>query len=177
MANCYQSLDQKPYESRYLYAETVIDRSVETVWPHVLHIGTWMSDHRLETIAGEPGGVGHFERVFPHDISSTVPQPHYHLYGVAEIIPLKYIALEIFPAKGGSYGVTRPSMGFDNIVVTDMGSSTKVTCIVIDVSPRVEEKSDISEVNSQREKDARTLHRLNHYFDNLRRLVSAVSNV
>jgi len=128
-----RSLDQKPHESHYVYVETIIDRPVEAVWPHALDIGSWMSAHRLETIAGEPMKVGHFERVHPRGLRAEVPLPHYHLYGIAEVIPLKLIALEVLPEKGGSYGEANEWVSFDSILFSNMGDRTKVTFLMVEV--------------------------------------------
>ena len=127
-----ESLDDRPYESIYVHVETVLDHPVERVWPHALNIGGWMSAHRLEAIAGEPGKIGHFERVHPRNLSDDVPLPRYHLYGIAEIIPFKLIALEVLPEQGGSYGVTREWMSFDSIILTDMGARTNLTFLLVD---------------------------------------------
>lgn len=128
----YGSLDEKPYDSFYLYVETTIDHPVDRVWPHVLSIGSWMSAHRLQTVAGESGRVGHFERVYPQ-LASEGPPPPYHLYGVAEIIPKQLIVLEVFPEKGGSYGNARERMSFNTISLIALGSRTKVGYQMIDV--------------------------------------------
>jgi hypothetical protein len=130
----YKSLHEKPYESIYLHVEATIDHPVEKVWPHALDIGSWMNAHRLETVAGEPGKVGHFQRVLPQGLGPEVPQPHYHLYGIAEIVPFKLIVLEVFPEKGGSYGKTRPKMCFDSINLTDLGGRTHVSYLLIEAN-------------------------------------------
>jgi hypothetical protein len=168
MANEYRSLDEKPYESHYLHAETIIDHPVEKVWPHVLNIGGWMSAHRLQTLAGEPGKVGHFERVYPHGLSATTGLPHYHLYCVAEIIPYKYIALEVFPEHGGSYGATREKMSFDGILLTDIGGKTKLVFLMVDVLKGRAERESVARRKKELE-GARGL--LEKYFENLKRLV------
>ena len=164
----YQRLDQRPYESHYLYVDTVIDHPVESVWPHALNIGSWMNAHRLATIAGKAGEVGHFERVFPKGVGPEVGLPHYHLYGVTAVVPLKYIALEVLPEKGGSYGDEKEWMSFDGILLTDMGSRTHVALLMIDV-----QMGRRSEEERQRRKqeiaEGRTL--VHQYFENLQQLV------
>jgi hypothetical protein len=171
MAAEYRSLDEKSYESRYLLLDTVIDHPVERVWPHALNIGGWMSDHGLETLAGEPGKVGHFERVFPKGLGDDIPRPHYHVYGVAEIIPMKYIALEVFRERGGSYGHTRDGMAFDNIVLTDLSGRTKLTFIQIEVHLGERQKNDEAWQQQLQRDEAIILERLRKYFDNLKQLV------
>lgn len=168
MTDQYERLDQKPYESLYLHAETIIDHPVRRVWPHVLNIGGWMSAHNLQTLDGKAGEVGHFERVLPKKLAPGTPPPHYHLYGVAEIIPHKLIALEVLPEKGGSYGKTRQYMSFDSILLTDLGERTHLTFLMIDVYAGRGEP-DFFTKRKEELKHARAL--LDQYFENLRRLV------
>jgi hypothetical protein len=171
MANTYENLDQRPYESHYLYAETIIDHPVKKVWPYALNIRSWMSDHRLETVNGETGRVGHFERVFPHGLTAETPQPHYHLYGVAEVIPFKCIALEVFPEKGGSYGNAKERTSFDCILLVDLGEKTKLIFLAIDVNMVRGEQKDIDFQKREETGDADGHQRLNRYFENLKQLV------
>lgn len=132
MADVYEKLDDKPYESCYVHLEKILDYPVEKVWPHALNIESWMNAHRLVTIAGEPGKVGHFQRVHPRGLGEEVPLPHYHLYGIAEIIPLKLIVLEVLLEKGGSYGKTRQKMTFDSIHFTDLGGRTQIVYLLVE---------------------------------------------
>jgi hypothetical protein len=170
IAHVYQVLNDKPYESLYFYLETTIDHPVEKVWPHALNIGSWMSDHRLETIAGEAGKVGHFERVFPRKLATDVPQPHYHLYGVAEIIPRKLIVLEVFNETGGSYGKTREKTSFDAIHLTDIdGNRTQVGFLMIDMNLGKGDKNFCARRKGEMEGIVRPM--IERYFENLRQLV------
>lgn len=164
----YRSFDDRPYDSHYLHAEATIDRPVEAVWPSALDIGSWMSDYRLETIAGEPGKAGFLQRVHPPGIGETVPQPHYHLYGIAHIIPLKLIVLEVFPEKGGSYGKAEEKLSFDSIVLNDIGNVTTINMVVVDAMMGSRRKDSLKDLQS---KEVATRERLLSYFDNLRRLV------
>ena len=164
----YGSLDQKPYDSDYVHAEVIIDHPVERVWPHALRIGSWMSAHRLETVAGEPGKIGHFERVFPRDLGPEVGLPHHSVYGIAHVIPLKYIALEAFPEKGGSYGETRQWMTFDSILLSEMAGRTRLIFLVIGVHMWKGSKEDLEQRQIKTE-GARKL--LSQYFENLKRLI------
>lgn len=171
----YKRLDEKPYESQYLCVETIIEYPVEKVWPHALQIGKWMTDHRLETLAGEAGKVGHFERVFMRGIGAEVPEPHYHLYGIAEIIPFKLIAMEVFPEIGGSYGKKREWVMFDSILFVDLGGRTHITFLLVDMqvgrgAGRHRKKMDDEEQEREVIRD-----RLGRFFDNLRQLVSDAS--
>lgn len=168
MTDGYQSLQEKPYESHYLYAETTIDHPVERVWPHALNIGGWMSAHRLETVAGQPGEVGHFERVYPRGVGRDVGFPHYHMYGLAHIVPLKYIALEVFPEKGGSYGNARPYISCDGILLTDVGGKTEITFLLVDVHLGM---GNTDSYDRRRNEIEASRSLLNQYFDNLRQLV------
>lgn len=173
MTNEYRSLADRPYGSLYLYVETIIDHPIEQVWPHALDIGSWMSAHRLETLAGERNKVGHFERVYPRGLGADVPLPHHHLYGIVEIIPHSLIALEVFPERGGSYGVTKPWMSFDNILLTDIGGRTKVVFLMIDAHLGAHDEA-YHQRRKQEVEAGRDL--INGYFDNLRRLVAAQTN-
>jgi hypothetical protein len=171
MTEPYRSLDQKPYDSYYFHAETVIDHPVAKVWPHALMIGRWMSDHRLETIAGKPGNVGHFERVHPHDLPPQTPSPRYHLYEVAQIVPFKSIVLEVFPERGGSYGDATEKTSFDAILLTDLGARTHLTFLAIDVDLQ-KTKPAAAEREKRAAKEQRMRERLHKYFDNLARQVA-----
>lgn len=166
----YTALNQKPYGSLYLYVESTIDCPIDVVWPHALNIGGWMTAHGLETVAGQHGQVGYFERVLPRDLSSQVPQPHHHLYGIAHVIPHRLIALEVFPEKGGSYGVTRPWMSFDGLLLTDLGGKTKIVFHMVDVHLG-EEDAEYSRRRADELEQARPM--IERYFENLKRLVEA----
>lgn len=168
MSDVYQHLSDKPYESMYMYGDTIIDHPVEKVWPHALNIGAWMSGHGLEPISGKPGQVGFFERVFSKDLGENVGKPHYHLYGIAEVIPYMMIALEVFPEKGGSYGNKMPRMSFDFILLARLGERTQVTFAMVDVALQ---KGDQSFQRDQQREHEEGRKRLEPYFNNLKRLV------
>ena len=161
--NTYASLEDKPYESHYLYVDTIIDHPVERVWKHAVKISTWMTDYRLVTLAGIAGEVGHFERVYPPGLAEGTPPPHYHLYGIAELIPNKCIFIEVFPERGGSYGKTREWLMFDNILLVDLGGRTKVIFFIIDVHPGRAAQPESHD-------DAVLRDRLERYFVNLKKL-------
>src|SRR5690606_23420456 len=113
--------------------ETVIDATIEEIWPHLVHIESWMSEYRLETLEGKAGEEGYFQRVFP-PVEDSMPPPHYHYYGIARIIPGKLVALETFREIGGSYGRTREGMNLDLITVTAIdGGRTKVSMLMVDI--------------------------------------------
>jgi hypothetical protein len=133
MPERYRSLDEKPFDSHYMWEEIDIDAPVETVFGFALRIGDWMDAHILESVDGVAGHVGHFERVFPRELPSGTGHPHHHVYGIAHIIPNRYIALEVMPERGGSYGETRPWTSFDGITLTDLGDAgTRVVFLLID---------------------------------------------
>lgn len=168
----YESLAAKPYGSEYLYVETILDHPVQKVWPHALHIGKWMTDHRMETLAGSPGTVGHFERVFPRGIAAEVPEPHYHLYGIAQIVPFKMIAMEVFPERGGSYGKTREWVMFDTILFTELGNRTHIGFLLVDMHLGHEAPKDPRKVQEEEKEREVMRDRLSRFFDNLKQLVS-----
>lgn len=168
----FERLDQKAYGSHYFYVETVIDQPIERVWQRALRISDWMTDHRLETIAGKTGEVGHFERVYACGIGPEVPQPHYHLYGIAEIIPLKCIALEVFPERGGSYGDAKPWVAFDSILFSEVAGGTRLVFLQIHVTlgGNNDGVDDAHAAERRKAEEATGRERLHRYFENLRRL-------
>lgn len=168
MTNEYRNLEDRPYGSLYLHVEAIIDHPLEKVWRQALDIGSWMSAHQLETIAGEPCRIGHFERVYPRGLGPDVPMPHHHLYGIVEIIPYRLIALEVFPERGGSYGVTKPWMSFDSILFTDLGNRTNVVFLMVDAHLG-EHDEDYHQRRKREVAAGRDL--IDGYFDNLRRLL------
>lgn len=170
MPTPYRRLDDKPYQSHYLLAECVLDFPVAQVWPHALRIGDWMSAHELRTLDGTPGTVGHFERVYPKDLGPEVGEPRYHLYGIAHLIPHKYIALEVLCEAGGSYGKPREWMSFDGILFTDMGASTQLTFLLIDAHMG-QASAEAYAARAAELESARPM--LEDYFENLRLLIEA----
>lgn len=167
MSATWSDLSHKPYKTHHFLTETVIDRSVEVVWPHVLQIGSWMTDHELETIAGEHGRVGHLERVWPRNLDEEIAEPRYHLYGIAKIIPERCVVLEVFPEKGGSYGnafYPPEFINFDAILLTDLGDRTQVSFFGIEVHAERDDAAD-TKVHDQ----------IQRYFENLRELCETPS--
>jgi hypothetical protein len=170
MAQAFRTLAQKPFASHYFYCDAVIDHPVERVWPHALNIASWMTDHRLETIDGASGHVGHFERVWAGDIDpATTPEPHYHLYGISQIVPHKLIVLEVFPEFGGSYGSMKDSVGFDAMVFTNLGDATSIAFVMIEVETGEDGNNDEAWAETQEI----ATERIRRYFDNLRELVES----
>lgn len=170
----FERLDQKPYGSQYFYEETIIEQPLERVWERALRISDWMKDHRLEPLAGKAGEIGHFERVYSCGIGPDVPQPQYHLYGIAEIIPLRCIALEVFPERGGSYGDAKRWVAFDSILFSEVDGGTRVAFLQVHVHPdgRSDVVDDPHAVERRKAEDATARKRLHRSFDNLRRLAS-----
>jgi hypothetical protein len=123
----YTSVDQRPFNTDYVWAEAVIGHPIETVWRHALDFPAWMfANHEWEPIAGETGKPGMLWRLWPrrHYVGDDCPAPHYHFVGIAKIIRHKLIAAEVWPEKGGSYGdrfVPPSYRGLDNILLTDLG--------------------------------------------------------
>jgi hypothetical protein len=167
MPEGYLSLEEKPYESHYLLVEALVGYPIEKVWPQALQIGKWMSGYRMETIHGRAGEIGHFEKVYSNAAAPGCPTPHHHYYGVAEIIPYKCIVLEVIPERGGSYGINRPRMSFDNIMFADLKERTNVQFLHIDVL--MGHATQDKDLERRRGLLAR---RLEGYFENLRRLVA-----
>lgn len=168
----YETLAQKPFESVHTYVDAVIDFPVEQVWAQAVHIGRWMTDHRLETIAGTSGEVGYFEKVVVVEADPKAPPPHYILYGIADLVPLKCISLEVFPEKGGSYGDPRRWINFDQILLTDLGSKTHVAVVILHVDvtvpPRAEQDRGVDWKELLRA-------RLTRYLQNLQAVVQAAN--
>ena len=172
MQEGYERLEQKPFESHYRYFETVVAQPVERVWPHALNIGGWMGDHRLEPLDGRPGEVGFFEKVIPHGLGAEFALPHHHLYGIADVVPYKQISLEVFAEKGGSYGIEREWIGFDTILLVDLGSSTKVIVLLLVVHLGQRPDASPSLAERQHAEDVATRAQLERYFNNLHCMVN-----
>lgn len=169
MTDRYRNLNEKPFGSEYLLIETIIDHAVDKVWPHALDIPAWMTDHRIEPLAGEPGKSGHLAQVFSCDVGPETPKPHYHLFGIAHVIPFKLIALEVFPEKGGSYGDAHEWIAFDSILFTEIMGSTRIAFLQIHVHQDHAPAKDAA----ARARDEQLMHeRLTRYFENLKRLVA-----
>ncbi|HEV8333106.1 MAG TPA: hypothetical protein VGQ22_16895 [Steroidobacteraceae bacterium] len=171
MSAAYEKLDQKPFGSHYRYFETTIARPVEKVWPHALNIGSWMTDHRMEPLSGERGTAGFCERVYAAGIAPETTLAHHHYYGIAAVVPYKYIALEVFPEVGGSYGDPREWIGFDGIVLVDLGGSTKVIVLLLIVDTKKPDRQPAPEHGVDSTEDA-TGVQLARYFANLKRLAA-----
>lgn len=165
----FLTLNDKPYETHYLYMETDIDAPIGRVWPHALNIGSWMSAHDLVSVSGEAGEVGHFERVYPRNLRADVPPPHHHVYGIAHLVPYKYIALEVMPEAGGSYGKTHPWVSFDGILLVDLGAATRLIFLFVEIHIGKGEFG-FHERHQKEVEAARDL--LETYFENLKRLVA-----
>jgi hypothetical protein len=170
VTGCYETLAQKPFESSYLYVDAVIGFPVEQVWAQAVHIGRWMTDHRLVTIAGEGGEIGHFERVYPQELAADVAEPRYHLYGIAALVPFKSISLEVFPENGGSYGKDRRWLMFDEILLADLGGRTHVAVLMIEIDLTAEPAEPAEGWQEP------TRLRMTRYLQNLQAVVQAANN-
>jgi len=54
VADVFRSLAEKPFDSDYLFVETVIDHPVERVWPHVVRFEAWATVAHSEPEKSEP---------------------------------------------------------------------------------------------------------------------------
>ena len=167
----YSRFSEKPYETTYTCFETTVDARIEHVWPCAVDIENWMSEYRLDTLDGERGKVGYFQRVYP-PVQPTMPPPHYHYYGIAELIPHKLIVLETFNEKGGSYGRTRPGMHLDLIILNDLGGvGTRVTLIMTEIGlGAAADATHVAHKPTDADR-ARWSARMDRYFENLKRQV------
>jgi hypothetical protein len=159
----YKDASERPFHSHHLYLETVVAHPVERVWPAAIDLPAWAANnHRYETIAGNPGELGHLFRLWPLQLNERAPTPRYHLAAVAKVIPLELFCLEVFPEQGGTPYIPADYRGFDNFVFTDLGDATKITILNIGTS------RDVLEVGASEEQRLAAFQR---HFDNLRRLV------
>jgi hypothetical protein len=166
MSDLYTSLEQKPFLSHYLFVDAVIDHPVQKVWPFALDLPGWMSaHHRWEQIAGEAGEAGVLWRLWPtvEYVGQETPPPNYHLAGIQRLVPHKFIGLEVFMEKGGSYGGMIPEdhVGLDNLLFADLGDKTLVTALFIE-----ETKTQLV----GREDEASVANVANH-FENLKKFI------
>jgi len=108
--------------------EIVIDRPVSQVWKQFLHIPSWVSSHRIETVYGEPGTVGSITRVsFNKAAEAGFPPPHYHYCKFIKVIPERQWLLKTYAEKGGSYGGMEFHTFDDGRVIALSDHRTKVT--------------------------------------------------
>jgi hypothetical protein len=128
LAPSYTSVEGRPFNTHYVWAEAVLDHPVEKVWEVAVDLAAWMpANHEWEVISGEVGKVGVLYRIWPrkHYVGGDeCPPPHYHWVGIAKLIRHKLIGVEVWPEKGGSYGdkfVPASYRGLDNVLLTDLG--------------------------------------------------------
>jgi hypothetical protein len=134
MTGHYQSLAEKPFDSHYTWTEIDIDAPVSVVFARARRISEWMKGHVIETIDGTPGEAGHFERVLPRDLAPGTPQPHHHVYGIAHLIPDRYIGMEVFHEHGGSYGKARGWISLDGVILTELDPNrTRVAFLLVEI--------------------------------------------
>jgi hypothetical protein len=164
----FQHLGDKPFTSHHSLFERTFPANVEQVWRQALRIGVWMNDHDLETLSGDAGQPGHFERVVPRNIEHRYPPPRYHYYGVAHLVPQKLIVLEVFPEKGGSYGIPKEYIGVDSILLTPLDDrNTRVAVLLSMITPGPAQASS----PSVEDEESTTRAQIERYFDNLDALV------
>jgi hypothetical protein len=165
----YTGVEQRPFGTSYVWAETVLDHPVETVWPVALDLPLWMNaNHEWEQIAGEQGKPGVLYRLWPrhHYVGDDCPPPHYHWVGIAKVIRPKIIGVEVWAEKGGSYGdrfVPPSYKGLDNLILTDLGGRTHMCGLFIAVTdPQADQQVDATE-------DQAPAANVQTHFDNLKR--------
>lgn len=124
MTNC----DEAPSVFNGHYEiEVTIDRPVAEVWEKYLDIASWVTSHRIEDAAGEPGSVGSITRVyFDEKIAAEIDMPHprYHYCKIIKLEPLKHYLLKTYSEKGGSYGSRITA--FDNAKFEEINGKTHI---------------------------------------------------
>jgi hypothetical protein len=134
MNSFYTSLGEKPFDSHYDWREIDIAAPVSTVFARARHISEWMNAHEIVSIHGIPGEAGHFGRVFPRNLSPGTPEPRHHLFGIAYLVPDRFIGIEVFNERGGSYGKTNGWLALDGIIFTSLDSRrTRVAFLITDL--------------------------------------------
>jgi len=176
LAPTYTAVTERPFNTRYTWAEAVIDHPAENVWPYAVDLPLWMpANHEWEPIAGETGKVGMLYRLWPrkHYVGGDeCPPPHYHWVGIAKLIKHKLIGVEVWTEKGGSYGdrfVPPSYRGLDNILLTDLGDGrTNVRGLFIaTMDPEPGQELDTND-------EAVTADNVMLHFDNLRKVIDGI---
>lgn len=171
----YETVDQRPFFTHYVWADVDIDQPIEKVWEQALNIPSWMgANHEWEPLDGETGKPGMLYRIWPrrhylveNGVEGECPPPHFHFVGIAKVIRHKLIGVEVWPEKGGSYGglVESSHKGLDNLVFTDLGGRTNIKGLFIAVEdPKPEQHIDTSE-------EENIAANVMLHFDNLRKLL------
>src|SRR5688572_18345564 len=96
--------DPSIYNGHY-EVEIVMDRPVAQVWRQFLDIGSWVTSHDIELVAGSRDAVGAITRVsFRKAKEVGMPEPHHHYCKITKLIPERQYVLKTYAEKGGSYG-------------------------------------------------------------------------
>lgn len=91
--------------SGHFELEIIIDRPIAEVWKQLLDVGSWVTTHDMQVVAGTPGAVGAINRVSPKGAKEMgLPPPHYHFTRVLKSVPERQFLMKAFSAPGGSYG-------------------------------------------------------------------------
>jgi len=151
------------------HSETVLDASVEEVWPYALDIKTWMNGHDLETVAGTPNTVGEIVKITPRNTPPSAPREHYAFYQVTKIIPRKQIVIKVYSAPGGTLG--KEVLEYDAITLFDEQGRTRV---VFDMNGEsIGPHIDASELEKEEKaEDEEVYGLLEAYWKNLAALVA-----
>jgi hypothetical protein len=176
LAFSYETVDERPFDTHYVWADADFDHPIETVWEQALDIPSWMgANHEWEPITGEPGKAGMLYRLWPRKhylvesgVEGECPPPHYHFVGIAKVIRHKLLGVEVWPEKGGSYGglVEAAHKGLDSLVFTDLGNGrTNVKGLFI----AVEERKPDQHIDTSEEENIAANVML--HFDNLRKVI------
>jgi hypothetical protein len=175
LAVSFETVDQRPFGTHYVWADADIDHPVEKVWEYAVDLPSWMgANHEWEPVAGETGKPGMLWRIWPRrhyvvesGLEEECPPPRFHWVGIAKVIRHKLIGVEVWSEKGGSYGAALdPSHnGLDSLVLTDLGGRTNIKGLFIAVEdPKPDQHIDTSE-------EENIAANVMLHFDNLRKLI------
>jgi hypothetical protein len=176
LESSYQSVDQRPFDTHYVWADADYDHPIEKVWEHAVDIPSWMgANHEWEPLAGETGKAGMLYRLWPRrhylvesGVEGECPPPHYHFVGIAKVIRHKLLGIEVWPEEGGSYGglVIPSHKGLDSLVFTDLGGGrTNLKGLFI----AVEDRKPDQQIDTSEEENIAANVML--HFDNLRKVI------
>lgn len=151
--------DEHPrvYNGQY-EVEITIDRPVREVWRQFLDIGSWVTSHDIELVAGSKDAVGGITKVsFRKAKEIGMPEPHHHYCKIIKLIPERQYVLKTYHEKGGSYGWE--IVAFDDTRLFDTGGKTRITFnlliemksdIVIEDRPSIDQAMETSRQGMQR---------------------------
>jgi hypothetical protein len=179
LAFSYETVDERPFDTHYVWADADFDHPIETVWEQALDIPSWMgANHEWEPVTGETGKPGMLYRLWPRKhylvesgVEGECPPPHFHFVGIARVIRHKLIGVEVWPEKGGSYGglVEASHKGLDSLVFTDLGGGrTNVKGLFI----AVEDRKPDQHIDTSEEENIAANVML--HFDNLRKVIDGI---